>query len=601
MLKNYLTVALRHLARQKGYAFINVAGLTLGLAGCLIIFQYVAFEYSFDRFNANASDLYRITQTVARNGEAAEVDGLGGYAMGPALAQEVPEIERFARLHPDYTHPILSNPAQPDKAFQEERVYYADPAFLQMFSYPLVTGDTAQALAEPGTLLLSESAARKYFGSEDALGQVLDVTGWISGAFRVNGVFRDIPANSHLQFDVLLPMADLLQKSDYSDPTSGWTWHNFYTYVQLRRDADLPEVERKLTDVLMSNRGDDLRETHTTAHLNAQPLRDVHLNGAVFAPEAVTGSYRTVYFFTVIGIVTLLIALINYVNLATARALDRAREVGVRKVVGARRGQLVTQFLVESALTNLAAVALAVVVARAFQPLVDTLAGTQLALPLWESPWLWAAFFATFCAGTLLAGLYPALVLASFRPVVVLKGRAGSFAARLWLRQGLVVLQFAASVVLVVGTAIVYQQLDYMRHLDLGMDLEQVLTVPGPRVLPGQVDNAQAIGTLTQALRQVPSVRQVATSNTVPGQGFQWYTNVRRAAADPSTNVEGPERGSTRASPGFTASSWWPARGSRGSLSPRSKGSPCPSSPTNRPSKPSASTPRPTLWPRWWS
>lgn len=540
MLANYFKIALRNLLRHRGYAFINIIGLTMGLTCCLLIFQYVAYEYGFDAFNEQAATLYRVTQTTAQNDGEPSTDGMSGYVLGPVLADEVPEVVRFARIHPDYTDPVISNSAQPGKAFEERQVFYADSTFLQMFSYPLVAGDTARALAEPGTLLLSETAARKYFGDEDPMGQTLDVTGWISGAFRVNGVFRDVPPTSHLQFDFLLSMDDLLQKSGYSDPAQGWSWQNFITYVQLREDANLGAVERKFTEVLLRNRGEDFRGRNITARLNAQPLRDVHLNEDVWAGRIVPGSYQTVYFFALIGLVTLLIALVNYVNLATSRSLDRAREVGVRKVVGAQRRQLVSQFLAESAFMNLLAVALAVVLASVLRPFVNDLAGIKLSNALWTDLWLWVAFLATFCAGTLLAGLYPAFVLSSFRPVAVLKGKAGSVATRLWLRQGLVVLQFTASIALIAGTAIVYAQLNYMRHMDLGIHLEQILTVPGPRVLPEGTDHVQAMHTFTQELRQIPAVRQIATSHSLPGQGFDWYaSNLRRETADPSTGVGG--------------------------------------------------------------
>ncbi len=540
MFRNYLKIAFRTLLRHKSYSFINIAGLTLGLTCCLLIFQYVAFEYSFDAFNTNAPELYRVTQTSSRNGSAPETSSHTGYALGPALAQHVPEIVRYARIHPDYNNLIVSNPAQPDQVFEETRVFYADPAFLLMFSYPMASGDAAQALTEPGTLLLSESAAHKYFGSENPIGKTLDVNGWISGAFRITGVLRDTPPNSHLQFDFLLPMENLLRDSDYRDPESGWGWQNFATYVQLRQDAAPAEVEPKLTDVLLRFRGDDLKASNITARLNAQPLHDIHLNEAVEAPKVVMGSYRTVYFFTLVGFVTLLIALINYVNLATARALDRAREVGVRKVVGAHRRQLMLQFVFESGLTNLIAFVLAIALSGLLIPVVNRLAGTQLDGALWESPWLWAAFLGTFGVGTLLAGLYPAFVLSSFKPVSVLKGKSGAMTSQLWLRRGLVVLQFSASVVLVTGMAIVYSQLDYMRRMDLGIQLDQILTVPGPRVLPESVDRSEVTRTFIDQLRNIPGIEAVATSTTLPGQGFMWYTSgLRRETADRSSEVNG--------------------------------------------------------------
>ena len=540
MFKNYLTTALRSLLRRKGHSFINIAGLTFGLACCLIIFQYVAFEYSFDDFNTNAAQLYRVKQTTIKGGGAPEIGALSGYAMGPALAQNVPEVVRFARIHPDYSDPVIANAAEPEKVFKEERVYYADAALLQMFSYPLVLGDQAQALAEPNTIIISETMAHKYFGDANPLGKALNVNGWIDGTFNVNGVFRDAPANSHLQFDFLLSIPDLLEKSDYKDPKHGWTWSNFINYVQLREDANVAAVEQKFTDVLLRSRGEDFKRTNTKASLGVQPLRDIHLNDAVFAPKAVQGSQRTVYFFVIIALITLVIALVNYVNLATARSLDRSREVGVRKVVGAQRGQLVLQFLLESALTNFTAFVFALVLAEILRPFVNHLAGVQLTDWAWANPTLWTAALAMFFAGTLLAGLYPALALSSFRPVAVLKAKAGPTSTRLWLRQGLVVLQFAASVGLLAGTVIVFAQLDHMQNLDLGIDLEQILTVSGPRVLAEGTESEQAIQRLINELRQVPAVRQIATSSALPGRGFNWYSSsLRRESADPSTNVRG--------------------------------------------------------------
>ena len=539
MLTNYLKIAYRNLIRQKGFSAINIAGLTLGLTCCLLIFQYVAFETSFDDFNENDDNLYRVIWTRVQNESDPITEATTGSAWGPALAEEVPEVVRFARLHPEYLDAIVSNPAQPNRTFEEEQIYYADAAFFEMFSYPLVEGEPGQALSEPGTVLLSYSAARRYFGAENPIGQTLDVAGWISGPFRVSGVFQDVPSRSHLQFDLLLPVADLLQSSQYSDPSNDWGLWNFITYVQLRDDADLAEVERKFTDVLTSHQ-EEIWQSNTTAYVDVQPLRDIHLNEDISAPKDVMGSYRAVYFFTLIGLVTLLIALVNYVNLATARALDRAREVGVRKVAGAQRRQLMAQFLCESAITNLAAVVLAVALSFVLRPVVNNLAGTSLTNVMWTSPGFWAVFFAVFCAATLLAGLYPAFVLSSFRPAAALKGSAGTLSSRAWLRRGLVVLQFTASIALLAGTAVVYTQLDFMRHLDLGIDLEQVLTVPSPRVLPEGTDRADAIETFTQELRQLPSVRQTATSFTVPGQGFAWGSStIRKAAADLSTEING--------------------------------------------------------------
>ncbi len=338
----------------------------------------------------------------------------------------------------------------------------------------------------------------------------------------------------------LLPMVDLLQKSAFSDPSTGWGWTNFITYVQLYENADLATVAQKFTKIVVRNREEEWRQTNTTGHVNVQPLQDVHLNADLAAPREVTGNYQTVYFFSVIGLVILLIALVNYTNLTTARAFDRAREVGVRKVVGARRGQLMMQFLTESALVILIAFALAVAIADVFRPALNKLTGLTMINVLWMNSSFWASLLASLCLTTLLAGLYPAFVLSSFQPVVVLKGRVSKTAMSNWLRRGLVVFQFTASIALLIGITVLYTQISHMRNRELGMNLEQILTVDAPRVLPEGIDHVSAVETFTQELSRLSAVGQIATSAAVPGKGFNYYTNdVRKAAADPSTSVAG--------------------------------------------------------------
>ena len=523
MLKNYLKIAIRNLRKNPAYSFINIGGLSIGIVCCLFIFQYVAFEYSFDDFNQEKDNLYRVNQVTVQ-GESPLP--MSGYAFGSALLDEVPEVERYIRLHPEYDNAVVSNPLQSEKTFEEENVFYADSSFFRMFTYPLISGDRESALAEPGTVLLSETAAEKYFGEENPIGKTLDVTGWVEGTYRVDGIFRDVPANSHLQFDLLLPMADLLQRS-YQDPNSAWNWMNFMTYVQLRPNADPQEAEQKFTEVLQRNMREVFGDDDIEAVADIQPLNDIHLNDDIIAPKTVMGSYRTVYFFLIIGVITLLIALINYINLTTARALKRAREVGVRKAIGAHKRQLTAQFLFESAMTILIASALSFFLAELLLPIVNSVAGTHLTNAIWTQLDFWAVFFGLFSLVTFLAGLYPAFILSSFKPTHVLKGKTGtSTAAELWLRRGLVVFQFTIAIVLLAGTAIVYSQLDHMRTVDLGINIEQIITVPTPRVLPENTNRATAVETFKQEINRIPAVRQTATSSSVPGRGYGFQTLV---------------------------------------------------------------------------
>lgn len=541
MFKNYLKVALRNFWKKPGYSFINIFGLTIGLTCCLIIFQYVAFEYSFDRFHENEKNLYRVTTGMAQTGEKLSADGaFTPQSMAPEFVETIPEISRITRVHPEYQPALVSNPEQPEQVFEEEEIFYVDPAFLAMFSFPLTTGSVEGAL-EPGTVLLSESMAQKYFGNENPIGKNIDITGLTDKSYRIAGIFRDVPANSHLQFEILLPVEDLLRTEQYIDePQGGWSYNNFMTYLQLHPDADRAEVNRKMTEVMSSNIEEMIRQRELRLSVEAQPLPDVHLNSDVVAPAGITSSYRTVYFFIIIALVTLLIALVNYVNLATARAVDRSREVGVRKVVGAHRNQLVKQFFIESALMNFLAIILAIALSEVIRPFVSDVAGIQLTNIVWMNQWFWLAIVATFVVSTLLAGLYPALVLSSFKPVSVLKGKGGTIASGNWLRKGLVIFQFAAAVILIGGTIVVYNQLNYMRNMDLGLDLEQVLTVDGPRVLPEGTDRATAMSTFTEELQRLPAVQQVATSASLPGQGFNWHgANTRRAEDDPNNSIRG--------------------------------------------------------------
>ncbi|MFC4870679.1 ABC transporter permease [Negadavirga shengliensis] len=541
MIKNYFKIALQNLRKNPGYALINIGGLGIGMACCLLIFQYVAFEYSFDEFHENAGDIYHISWARVQNDGEPNIIASTGWSVAPALAEETPEVLRFARVHPEYGSAVISNPIQPDKTFEEDRLYYVDSSFFHMFTYPLVSGDPTRAL-EPGTLLLSQSAAQKYFGNEDPIGQILEVRGWFGGGFQfsgvVNGVLRDIPANSHLQFDFLLPVADLFQKSDYNNPSAGWGWNNFITYVQLRPDADLTEVDRKFTEIYMRNRQEDFWQSNVRAYVNSLPLRDIYLNEDLPLSHVAKGSSRAVYFFTVIGLITLLIALVNYINLATAGALSRAREVGVRKAIGAQKDQLVFQFLCESALTVLVSTVLGFALAGLALTMVNTWADVNLTFALWNSSGFWTVFPLLFLVVVLLSGLYPAFMLSSFKPREVLKGSTGTFSATTGMRRGLIVFQFTISIVLLVGITVVYKQVNYMQHMELGMDLEQVLTIPGPRLIPNGMDRVNVVETFTQELSSLQSVGKIGTSGTLPGKGFAFGTNsFKKATADQSEEI----------------------------------------------------------------
>lgn len=540
MYKNYFKIAYRNLIGNKGFSIINIIGLSIGMTCCLLIFQFVAFEYSYDRFHSEKENIYRLLQAYGQKGQTMDAGhSYTAQALAPAVKESVPEIVGITRVHSDDA--VLFDAKHPESVFEDDGLLYVDKDFLKMFTFPLVSGDVNKAL-KSGTILISESAARKYFNTNNPVGEVLDITGALEKPFTVTGVFKDVPANSHLQFDVLLPVEDLLHESDYAtEPEGGWSWNNFTTFIQLQSGVDRSAVEKKMTAIYLQHRGEQLAQQGSTGAINTQPLTDIHLNSEISgAGNIVTGSYRTVYFFLVIGFITLIIALVNYINLATSRALNRSREVGVRKSVGAKRTQLVAQFLSESALTNIIAASLAILFAALLIPVVNEMIETQLTLALWMNPRFWMVFTITILVSTLLAGVYPAFVLSSFKPAAVLKGRASSTGGHLWLRKSLVVVQFVASIVLVAGTATVFNQLNFMRNMDLGLNLEKVLTLRAPRVLPENTNRAQVTESFIQQVNAIPGVLAAAKSSTIPGSGFNWNgAAIRKTIDDPSAAIRG--------------------------------------------------------------
>ncbi|MEM1095890.1 MAG: ABC transporter permease [Bacteroidota bacterium] len=542
MLRNYLTTALRNLRRHPGFAFINITGLALGMACCLLLLHYAQYELSFDRFHTQHEHLYRAATQVIEPGRGElPLFGATGHQFGVLMADAVPTIEHIARIQPNFGYAVVAAERPTGtQVFRETEAMYADSTFLRMFDFPIVQGDRQQALTEPGTVWLSASAARRYFGDADPIGQTLAVTAWVRGDYTVAGVFADVPPNSHLQFEVLLPMADLLALWRYNhEPERGWDRRNFATYVQLRPGADVRAAEALMTQTFVTQRREALAARNHTRRVHLQPLTDIRLDASITAPASNTGDERAVWVGLAIGLVTLLLALINYVNLATARALDRAREIGVRKVVGAHPQQLIRQFLLESALVLCVALLLAVGVASLCVPLVNGLIGTHLPLDLWRHPLTLAVVGTLVLLGPLLAGGYPALVLAAFRPAQVLKGSAARLGPRPRLRHGLVIAQFAVTFVLLTSTVVIHQQVRHMEDLDTGLNLDEVLVVERPRVRVGQGFGEGEVWTGQQeafkaALLQLPGIEHVGGSTTTPGRGFNYYTPIFREGEAPN-------------------------------------------------------------------
>lgn len=463
MLKNYLTVALRNLLRHRIYSLLNLAGLSVGLATSILIFLWVRDEVSFDRFHTHANEIYRVT--VNASGVKVAVTPV---PLADALKTEVPEIADVAQLA--YSNRLFGIG---DQNFEEDQVFFADESFLTMFDFPLVKGDIKTVLSEPDGLLLTEEMAVKYFGEDEPLGKIIKMDS--EHDFTVKGVLKNIPSNSHLQFGIVLPMEFLKRPEDFKN-TTGWDYYaNVYTYVRVLQEAAAdPSVIEKIS--VHVNEIYARQKMEMKAEFIMQPLMDIHLKSEnMMADVAVSADIRYVRIFSLVAIFILVVAAINFMNLATARATRRGREIGMRKVLGAHHQQLVGQFLGESLLLSAIASIIALLLVASLLPAFNDLTGKSLKLLL-EGDVVFGLFSIVLLTG-LLAGSYPALYQSSFPPIQALKGILKAGPKSLVLRNGLVVFQFVVTIVLVVSTLIVFQQVQFIRHQNLGFDKENLLYV----------------------------------------------------------------------------------------------------------------------------
>ena len=511
MIKNYLKIALRNLQKYKGYSFINIAGLTIGLTVCALILLFVRDELSYDRYHENADRIYRVNFKGAIGGTFVHI-AQSAPAMGPSFVREYPEVENAVRFL-GAGRVLIAREAD---RFYEENFRWADSTVFDVFTFPLLRGDPHTALTEPNTVVLTETTARKYFGDADPVGQTLRRDNWQD--LTVTGVMRDLPPTSHFPIDFLGSMATV----EYSRSPL-WVSMSFYTYLLLPEgsapadlQAKFPALIRKYVAPQVEQALGQTYEEALAAGLEwnyyLQPLTDIYLHSdGVEENLASTSNARAVSILSVVAGLILLIACINFMNLATARAANRAREVGLRKVLGSARRQLVGQFLGESILLALLTGLLAFLAIQAVLPFFDDLAGKALAGSAGLNVLL--GLLGIALAAGLLAGFYPALFLSAFQPVAVLKGTLRSGARSPRLRSTLVVLQFAASIALMVGTGVVFTQLDFMREKDLGFTKEQVV------VLPIETDEArQGFDAFRQELLRQPNVVAVAAVEQIPGR-----------------------------------------------------------------------------------
>ena len=518
MFKNYFKIAWRNMKRHKAYSGINILGLAIGIAACLLILQYVAYELNYENFQVNKDRIYRVQQDRYDKGKLSTQWAAGAYAVGNSFKDAIPEIEDYVKVVQNgrVTTEVNNQP------LKVEKVYFATNSFFSVFTYPLIAGNKSNALEEPFKAALSESTAKKIFGTTNVIGKPLELNR--NSNYTITAVYKDAPANTQLKPDMLLSYATFVKRTTDSSgngPETAWEWDGCLTYLLLHKGADPAVVEKKFVSIADKFTHEDMKKYNAAVVYHLQPLRNIHLYSHYMGEPGQNGDGKTVYLLLGIAFFIVIIAWVNYINLATARAITRAREVGVRKAVGSQRRQLIVQFLSESALLNCFALVIAIVMVLLAIPGFNRLSGQHLSFSLFGEINFWIGLLSLFLIGVFFSGLYPAFVLSGFKPIDVLKGKMSGTKQSSFLRKSLVVFQFTASLFLLIGTVTVYRQIQYMRKQSLGINIDQTLVIPPPIV---GIDSTflQKMTSFKQELQQQSSIRDIAVSTSISGEPVNW-------------------------------------------------------------------------------
>ncbi len=523
MFKNYFKTAWRNLMKNKAFSLINIAGLSIGMAACLLILQYVSFQLSFDQFNKNVSDLYRVVNDRYQNGKLVQHGTITYSAIGKAMQDDFPEVINHTRVEP-FDRGIIT---YGDKKMGDLKLLAVDNSFLSMFSYPIVAGDKTTALKNPDCVILTETLARKIFGIkgnkfETLVGKTI-VIARDSLPYKITAIMKDVPENSHLSFDLLVSYNSLYSGSNGGSKHADYdfTDSDFWHYIQLKHGADYKKLDAKL--VTFSERhfqGNKVSGSVEKFYL--QPLSKAHLYSDFEYEIGNTTSATVVWGLLIIALLIIVLAWINYINLSTAKSMERAKEVGVRKVAGASKQQLIKQFLTESFIINLIALSIAVLIVTLVQPGFNSLIQHRLSLSyLFEKSLngfnISAALIALIVSGIFVSGFYPAFVLSSFKPILVLKGKYTTSGKGIFLRKFLVVGQFAITITLLIGSFVVYQQMNFVSRQNLGMNLSQILVVKPPVLTGWDSTFISKENTFKNELDQLPHIKGASVIDRTPG------------------------------------------------------------------------------------
>ncbi len=511
MFKSYFKIALRNLLRYKGFSFINIAGLAIGIACCIVVALFILDEISYDRYSKDSDRIYRVVKDFVNDDGSRVPDATTPPAIGAAIQKDIPEIEHVARLFPGWGNKFFVRNGE--KRFIEENIYRADSSVFDVFTFKFLKGDPKSALQPPNAIVLTESSAKKYFGNENPIGKPLEVDQW--GPQLVTAVIKDVPENSHFKFDFLAPLKFRADSGRFVNINTIWGWYNYYTYIKLKPNTSIASVDNKIREVFKKN------QPQNNNYFYSQALTSIHLTSNLKWELRPNSDRIYVYIFGLVALFILIIACINYINLTTARSSLRAKEIGVRKVSGAVKTSLIGQFLAESVVVAMLSAILALVIAELLIPGINMI--TQKHLILLGAPdayLLSIVFLFTLILG-LAAGLYPAFYLSSFEPIKVLKGTTSGLNAKFNLRKVLVVIQFTISISLIIGTLVVAQQIRFIQNAKLGLNKDHVIMINDI----GYLSRSDKLSVKNNIL-QIPGVKNAATTDGIVG-GQNWTNSIR--------------------------------------------------------------------------
>jgi putative ABC transport system permease protein len=515
MFENYLKITLRNIFKHKGHTFINIFGLSVGITCCLLLLLWIQDELSYDRYHENADRIYRVISQYEVDGKLRR-SAATSAPLAPAVINEFPEVEKAVRFG---VNGFLV--CYKDKCFSE-RIFFSDPEIFNVFNIPLIQGDPKSVLKEPYSIIISEKMRKKYFSQKDPIGEILNIDKW--HALKITGVFKNIPRNSHFRFDFLGNFSDYVGKN-----SDKWGISNYYTYILISRKSSCDKITAKLLPFIEKYRGKEAVAIYKTKYI-LQPLSRIHLHSHLRNEIEPNNDIRVIYIFSAIALFIFIIACLNYINLSTAIYIKRIKEIGLRKVLGAIRFQLVNQFLFEAFFFSLIALSLAMILSKLLLPHFNSISGKQLMIGSFDNLFLLICFFSIFVLVGVVSGLFPAIIISYMQPVNALKGILKSQSKISLLRKLLVVFQFTLAIVFIINTLIILNQVNFIKNKELGFNQNNLIYIP--------IHNKAALEkyeTIKNEFLKNANVKAVCASSFFPEKNY-WYVNYWREGIEPGKN-----------------------------------------------------------------